>query len=98
MLYLLNKIFVRTFYAANAGFFLFFFFIFFGAVQGGALVSYHLSLMNSILSSGVTLGLVFFCWTMYHWKCVSFFLKLVNSEEGMIYTAALLKKERGTFR
>jgi hypothetical protein len=82
MLVLLNKIFVRPFYRANAGFFLFFFFVFFGAVQGGSLVSYHLSLMNRILSSGITLSIVLFCWLLYHLKCVGFFLKIINSHEG----------------
>lgn len=82
MYLLLNKLFIRNFYGANAGFFLFFFFIFFGAVQGGSLISYHMSLMKSMLSSGVTLGIVLCCWLLYHLKCISFILKIINSEEG----------------
>jgi hypothetical protein len=82
MLPVLNKLLVRSFYKANAGFFLFFFFVFFGAVEGNSLVSYHLSLMKSILSSTTILLLVIVCWLLYHIKCTVFFLKIVNSEEG----------------
>src|SRR5690349_12997059 len=79
---LLNKSFVRRFYKANTGLFLFFFFVFFGAVNGSSLVSYHLSLMNSILRSPITLLLVLRCWAFYHVKCTAFFLRIINSEEG----------------
>lgn len=78
----LNKVFVQAFYKANAGFFLFFFFVFFGAVQGGSLLSYHLSLIKGILGSTTVLGLVLLCWTAYHIKCTSFFIRVINSEEG----------------
>lgn len=78
----LNKLFVRSYYQANAGFFLFFFFVFFGAVNGSSLVSYHLSLMNSILRSPITLLLVLTCWLFYHVKCTTFFLRIINSEDG----------------
>lgn len=82
MFRLLNKLFIRNFYQSNAGFFLFFFFIFFGAVQGGSLVGYHLSLMKSILGSWVTLLVVSCCWLLYHLKCFFFVLRIINSEEG----------------
>lgn len=95
MLQALNNVFVRAFYKANAGFFLFFFFVFFGAVQGGSLLSYHLSLIKSILGSTTILGLVFFCWTGYHLKCTGFFLKTINAEEGrFLYNLQALSKGR----
>lgn len=78
----LDKLFVRSFYKANTGFFLFFFFLFFGSVQGGSLVSYHLSLMNGILGSSITLLVVLVCWLFYHVKCTAFFLRIINNEEG----------------
>lgn len=78
----LEKLFVRSFYKANTGFFLFFFFLFVGAVQGGSLVSYHLSLMKSILGSSITLSLVLVCWLFYHVKCTGFFLRVINNREG----------------
>lgn len=91
----LNKVFVQAFYKANTGFFLFFFFVFFGAVQSGTLLSYHLSLLKSLLGSTTILGLVLLCWTAYHIKCTSFFLRVVNSGEGsFLYNAQSLSKGR----
>ena len=91
----LNKVFVQAFYKANTGFFLFFFFVFFGAVQGGSLLSYHLSLIRSILGSTTILLLVFACWTAYHIKCTSFFLQTINSAEGsFLYNLQALHKGR----
>lgn len=82
MLPVLLKVFVVRFYRTNAGFFLFFFFVFFGAVEGNNLLPYHLSLMKSILGSATVLLLVCGCWLLYHFKCVVFFLKTINSGEG----------------
>jgi hypothetical protein len=82
MLPVLNKLFARSFYRVNTGFFLFFFFLFFGAVEGSSLVSYHLSLMNSILRSATIMWLIFGCWILYHLKCTVYFLKIINSNEG----------------
>src|SRR5690349_21756816 len=93
MLLFLNKLFVRTFYKTNAGFFLFFFFVFFGAVPGGTLPKYHYDIMQGILGSVVTLGVVLFCWTFYHIKCAGFVLKMVNSQEGsLLYNIQAVKK------
>jgi len=95
MFWLFNKLFVRPFYAANAGFFLFFFFLFFGAVQGGSLVGYHLSLMRSILGSYTTLTIVLLCWSLYHIKCLSFVFKTINSDEGsFLYNLQTVDKPR----
>ena len=83
MLSLLHKIFVQQFFKANAGFFLFFFFLFFGAVQGGSLIAYHISLMQSIFNSVVTLLLVLTCWSLYHLKCIQFMLQKISTEESL---------------
>lgn len=91
----LFKLFVRRFYEANAGFFLFFFFVFFGAVEGGTLVRYHLSLMQSMLQSPVVLLGVFACWTLYHLKCTGFFFRIFNSAEGaFLYGLQSLDEKR----
>lgn len=82
MLSVLSKLFVRQFYRANTGFFLFFFFLFFGAVEGSSLLTYHLSLIKGILQSTITLLLVMTCWTLYHFKCIGYFFKIINSAEG----------------
>jgi hypothetical protein len=78
----LFKLFVTSFYKANAGFFLFFFFIFFGTVNGGTLISYHASLLTSILGSWEIMSGVFFFWILYEIKCLLFILRIANSQEG----------------
>ena len=91
----LSKLFVQTFYRANAGFFLFFFFVFFGAVEGGQLVGYHLSLIKSILESGTVLVLILFCWLFYHLKCTASFLRIIDSHEGsFLHTLQTLNKSK----
>jgi hypothetical protein len=94
----LSKLFVRAFYRANAGFFLFFFFVFFGAIEGGQLLPYHLSLMKSILQSGIVLSVVFVAWLLYHLKCTGFFLRVFNSAEGsFLYRLQTLSPVRQWF-
>lgn len=78
----LFKLFVESFYKANAGFFLFFFFIFFGTVNGGSLITYHASLLTSILGSWEITGGVFFFWLLYEAKCLLFLHRIINSKEG----------------
>jgi hypothetical protein len=78
----LVKLFVASFYTANTGFFLFFFFIFFGTVNGGTLLSYHASLLTSILGSWQIMGGVFLFWALYEVKCLLFIFRVANSEEG----------------
>ena len=92
---LLNKVFVRAFYQSNAGFFLFFFFVFFGAVQGGSLIAYHLSLMTSILDSSITLAIVLFCWFLYHLKCLGFLFNAIDRADGQfLYNLQALGKQK----
>lgn len=95
MLPLLTKLFVRSFYKANAGFFLFFFFVFFASVPGGAMVKYHSDIMHGILGSLLTVGLVLFCWLLYHFKCSGFVVKMINSQEGnFLYAMQAVKKRK----
>jgi hypothetical protein len=68
----LIKTWVRPFYVINAGFFLFAFFFFFGMVNGSQLISYHLSLMQSMLQSPVMLAVVCVGWLWYAIKCLNF--------------------------
>ena len=82
MLRFLTKLFVYSFYRHNAGFFLFFFFVFFGVVNGGSLLAYHTSLVESMLRSPVILAGVFACWSLYHWKCTAWCRRLIDAPEG----------------
>lgn len=61
----LNKIFVYGFYRAHAGVFIFIFLVFFGAVPGDQLLSYHKALMLAFLSSPLLLAVVFAIWLLY---------------------------------
>lgn len=95
MLRFLTKLFVIPFYKSNAGFFLFFFFFFFGVVQSGSLITYHQQLMVSILQSKVILVGVFIFWALYHFKCTSYCLRLVNSNEGsFLFNMQILSARR----
>ncbi|RYZ19509.1 MAG: hypothetical protein EOP49_48350, partial [Sphingobacteriales bacterium] len=59
MFTLLNKTMARAFYAQHAGFFLFVFYMIFGAVEPGQLIYYQLTLLQAIASSMVAMGI--FC-------------------------------------
>lgn len=72
---LLHKIFTQRFYIQNTGFFLVLFYLLFGIVDGGNLVSYHRSLMLGFLGSATFLCIVLLLWTLYALKCVGFMLK-----------------------
>src|SRR5690349_21505893 len=90
---LLYKLITRSFYRTNAGFFLFFFFLFFGAVNAGSLVSYHYSLILSMIISWLVLGAVFFCWILYQLKCLRYCYSLIRSAEGsFLFNFSLLSK------
>ena len=67
-----NKVIVGQFYQQHAGLLLFVFFIMFGIVEGSQLVYYYLSLIYGMLGSPVFLGIVFFIWVLYSFKCIQF--------------------------
>jgi len=66
---LLWKTLVRQYYRQNAGFFLFFFLIFFGVVAPSQQLAYHYALIRGILSTPPLLVLVLFLWLLYAAKC-----------------------------
>lgn len=79
---LLLKIWIVPFYRRNTGFFLFFFFLFFGTVSPGSLVSYHFSLIQSILSSYTIFAGALVLWLSYNHKCTQFIFNSITKEEG----------------
>ncbi|SIO01654.1 hypothetical protein [Chitinophaga niabensis] len=72
---ILQKIFTQRFYIQNTGFFLVLFYLLFGVVDGGNLISYHTSLMLGFLGSYTFLLIVLLLWGLYGLKCVGFILK-----------------------
>lgn len=79
---ILNKVLVKQFYLQNAGLFLFAFLFLFGIVDAGHLVSYHLSLMLSIISLPLFLLIVLLLWLLYNLKCIVFCSTAVQSADG----------------
>src|SRR5687768_12754133 len=63
---------VREFYTINAGYFLFFFFLFFGVVEPGSMIFYHKSIMLGMFNAPAFLGLVMVVWLLYNLKCIFF--------------------------
>lgn len=72
---ILQKIFTQRFYIQNTGFFLVLFYLLFGIVDGGNLISYHTSLMMGFTGSAAFLLIVLVLWGLYGLKCVGFVLK-----------------------
>ena len=62
------KIFARGFYRAHAGILAVGFFVLFGMVEPGQIVNYHKTLMLTLASSPVMMGVVFLCWLVYSIK------------------------------
>lgn len=75
---ILQRVLVNHFYKVNAGFFLFLFFLLFGVVSGGQLISYHLSLIHGMIQSFVFLSCVVVIWLLYALKCVNYITKQLN--------------------
>ncbi len=79
---LLGKAIVQQFYIINAGFFLFLFFFFFGMVNGGQLLSYHYSLILSMIGSPIFMGVVWIGWLLYNIKCILFCTNSIRAAES----------------
>ncbi|MFD1255567.1 hypothetical protein ACFQ3S_02060 [Mucilaginibacter terrae] len=72
--HILSRIFVRGFYQAHAGMFLFFFLFMIGAVDPGQLLNYHKTLMLAFITSPLMLLVVFAAWLLYTFKCWHYIL------------------------
>lgn len=79
----LIKVMVKQFYLQNAGLFLFAFLFLFGIVDAGHLVSYHYSLMLSIISLPLFLFMVMLLWMLYNIKCIAFCGNAIQSASGI---------------
>ena len=77
---LLSHIFVKEFYKINAGFFLFFFLLFFGIVNPGSVLSYHKTIIDGILTAPALLLAAIFIWMLYQIKCLNAFSLLLGQQ------------------
>lgn len=72
MFKVLHQLFVSQFYKLNTGFFLFWFLLFFGVVSGSSLISYHLSLIQAIITIIPLQVIVMAGWLLYALKCLRY--------------------------
>ncbi|CAM3648220.1 hypothetical protein MUGA111182_01210 [Mucilaginibacter galii] len=75
----LSRIFVRGFYQAHAGLFLFFFLVMIGSVDPGELFMYHKILMLAFISSPLMLLVVFVAWFLYNLKCLHYVIGQISA-------------------
>ncbi len=80
--HIVNKMMVQQFYLQNAGLFLFAFLFLFGIVDAGHLISYHKSLMLSVISLPLFLLLVLLLWMLYNIKCIAFCINSIQRSDG----------------
>ncbi len=78
----LISVIVKQFYIINAGFFLFFFFIFFGVVNGSQLISYHYSLISGMVISPVFMAIVWAGWLLYNAKCITYCTTTIQADDS----------------
>jgi hypothetical protein len=78
---ILNKTIVKSFYHRHAGFFLFFFLIFFGVISPSQQICYHYALIRGMLEAPVFLVLVGLAWLLYAMKCGRYVLDIIGSPE-----------------
>jgi hypothetical protein len=76
-----GKIFTARFYARNTGFFFLLFYLLFGVVQGGQLISYHYGLLLGIVSNTGFLLLALGIWILYNLKCAWYVLGTIGEKE-----------------
>ncbi len=77
-----NKTLVWSFYRQHAGFFLFFFIVFFGIVAPSQQLAYHYALIRGMLEAPAFLVLVAIAWLLYGIKTVQFVFRVIDSPEG----------------
>lgn len=79
---ILLKIWVTQFYKLNAGFFLFFFILFFGIVHPPELIPYHVSLIRGMIHAWQFMLVILAVWFLYSTKCVGFCLRSLEKPEN----------------
>ena len=92
ILHILLKVWVQLFYQRNAGFFLFLFVALFGVVQYP--ITYHLKLMQGIVTSYITLLIAIIIWIVYACKCGALIFKSIAKEKVWLYELQAFNKKR----
>lgn len=79
---LLFKVLVVPFYKLNSGFFLFVFLLLFGIMNAREVMLYHTGLMQTIVASGVGMGIAMTVWFLYNYKCIRFVIASLDKPEN----------------
>ena len=79
----LFKVLVTRFYRLNTGFFLLFFLLLFGLLDGKSTMQLHDAIMQGITSSPAFCGIAMLVWAAYNFKCTSFCLKEFDQPENI---------------
>ena len=78
----LFKVLVTRFYKINTGFFLLFFILLFGLLDGKSTMELHHSIMTGITSSYMFAAVAMLVWALYNFKCIGFCLKAIDEPEN----------------
>lgn len=79
---ILFKVLVARFYKQNTGFFLLFFVLLFGLLDGKSTIQLHDAIMQGVTSSVGFCGVAMVVWAAYNFKCTSFCLKELDQPEN----------------
>lgn len=90
---IMQRVLVNQFYSANAGFFMFTFFVAFGIPQN--VKQFHLSLIEGIVQNPSILLLVMCAWLLYNVKCMDYIIKLLkHPQQRFLYSLCSLSYTR----
>ncbi len=78
LLKVLLKAIIIPFYRSHAGLLFFVFYVMFGMVESGQLISYHRALIEGMFSSVFFQVCIFIIWTLYSFKILLFILTLLR--------------------
>jgi len=78
---ILWKALIGQYYRQNAGFFLFFFLLFFGIVAPSQQLAYHYAIILGMLHAPALFALVLFCWLLYAIKCIRWIIGILQSSD-----------------
>lgn len=81
MLKVLWKAIITPFYRSHAGLLFLVFYVMFGMVESGQLISYHTALIKGMLSSFYFQVCVFIIWALYSFKILLFVLNLLRQPQ-----------------
>jgi len=94
---IINSILVRKFYERHAALLFFVFYVMFGMVESGQIVSYHLGLINGALSSPIFMMIVFGIWMLYLIKTILFFEECFAQPHNLFFKQISLLNKLAQF-